>query len=108
MMGEVEVESKKEGRRAISRQNPKLVINFGQKCPKTYPKLTEVQSPEVLMPGNFLSLSLGLIIATIGLKFQILFELSTQQLSELHGLDLGSSHCSKPYYVIYGTFYFAS
>jgi hypothetical protein len=56
MMGEVEVESKKEGRRAISRQNPKLVINFRQKCQKSYPKLTEVQSPKVLTPGNFLSL----------------------------------------------------
>jgi hypothetical protein len=50
-------EQKRNGWRAISRQNPKLVINFGQKCPKTYPKLTEVQSPEVLTPGNFLSLN---------------------------------------------------
>jgi hypothetical protein len=43
---------KKNEWQAISLQNPKLVINFGRKCPKTYPKLIEVQGPEVLMPGN--------------------------------------------------------
>jgi ABC-type enterochelin transport system substrate-binding protein len=53
MMGEMGKENEWQ---AISRQNPKLVINFGRKCPKTYPKLTEVQGPEVLTPGNFLSL----------------------------------------------------
>jgi hypothetical protein len=71
---EVEVEGKKEGLRAISHQKPKLLINCGQKCPKTYPKLTEVQSPEVLTPGNFLSLDVTHTCAITNFQFKQIFK----------------------------------